>query len=118
MVTFTIHETWVDLIFLDMIDLDTILDTDWLAPYHVILDCYAKIVTLAMLEVSRLAWKSMLNLGMKSVVSFLRACCIIKRGYLSYIAYIYNTSATLPPPIDSIRVVQRFIRVFPMDFPV
>lgn len=36
-----------DLILLDMVDFDVILGMDWLSPYHVILDCYAKTVTLS-----------------------------------------------------------------------
>lgn len=38
----------MDLILLDMLDFDTSLVMGWLAPYHAVLDCYAKIVTLAM----------------------------------------------------------------------
>nr|XP_016491473.1 PREDICTED: uncharacterized mitochondrial protein AtMg00860-like [Nicotiana tabacum] len=30
---------------------------DWLSPYHAILDCYAKAVTLAMPELPRLEWR-------------------------------------------------------------
>ncbi|XP_070025180.1 uncharacterized protein [Nicotiana sylvestris] len=41
-------ETRVDLILLDMVDFDVILGMDWLSPYHAILDCHAKTVTLAL----------------------------------------------------------------------
>ncbi|XP_070046593.1 uncharacterized protein [Nicotiana tomentosiformis] len=41
-------ETSVDLLLLDMIDFDVILGMDWLSPYHAILGCHAKTVTLAM----------------------------------------------------------------------
>ncbi|XP_070001884.1 uncharacterized protein [Nicotiana sylvestris] len=56
-VTFCGFETRTDLMLLDMIDFEVILGMDWLSPYHVILDCHAKIVTLAMPELSRLEWK-------------------------------------------------------------
>ncbi|WMV46043.1 hypothetical protein MTR67_039428 [Solanum verrucosum] len=36
-----------DLIIFGMVDIDIILDKDWLSPHPVILDCYAKTVTLA-----------------------------------------------------------------------
>ena len=54
-VNFVGCETWVDLIILVMVDFDVILCIDWLAPYHAILDCYAKIGTLALLGVPRIA---------------------------------------------------------------
>ncbi|XP_070039739.1 uncharacterized protein [Nicotiana tomentosiformis] len=40
-------ETSVDLLLLDMVDFDVILGMDWLPPDHAILDCHAKMVTLA-----------------------------------------------------------------------
>lgn len=36
-----------NLILLDMIDFDTILGINYLAPHHAVLDCYAKTITLA-----------------------------------------------------------------------
>ena len=47
------YDTWVDLIILGMVDFDVILVMDWLSPYHVVLDCNAKTVTLAMPGVQR-----------------------------------------------------------------
>ncbi|XP_070052626.1 uncharacterized protein [Nicotiana tomentosiformis] len=48
MVTIGSLETRVDLLFLDMVDVDVIVGMDWLSPYHAILDCHAKTVTLAL----------------------------------------------------------------------
>ncbi|XP_070018179.1 uncharacterized protein [Nicotiana sylvestris] len=56
MVTFCGFENRVDLLLLDMIDLEIILGMDWLSPYHTVLDCHAKTVTLAMLGLPRLEW--------------------------------------------------------------
>ena len=42
------YDTWVDLIILEMVDFDVILGMDCLSPYHTVLDCNAKTVTLAM----------------------------------------------------------------------
>ncbi|XP_070040285.1 uncharacterized protein [Nicotiana tomentosiformis] len=53
-VTFYGHETRVDLQLFDIIDFEIILGMDWLSPYHAILDCHAKTVTLAMPELPRL----------------------------------------------------------------
>ena len=51
------YDTWVDLIILGMVDFDVILGMDWLSPYHAVLDCNAKTVTLAMPGVPRVEWK-------------------------------------------------------------
>ncbi|XP_070002595.1 uncharacterized protein [Nicotiana sylvestris] len=47
-------ETHVDLLLPDMVDFDVILGMDWLSPYHTILDCYAKTVTLELPGLPRL----------------------------------------------------------------
>ncbi|XP_070045349.1 uncharacterized protein [Nicotiana tomentosiformis] len=47
-------ETRVDLLLLCIIDFDVILGMDQLSPYHVILDCHAKTMTLAMPGLPRL----------------------------------------------------------------
>ncbi|XP_070055053.1 uncharacterized protein [Nicotiana tomentosiformis] len=39
-------ETNIDLLVLNMVYFDVILGMDWLSPYHAILDCHAKTVTL------------------------------------------------------------------------
>ena len=54
-----------------MVDSYDILGMEWLAPYHVVLDCYIKIVTLTSSGVPRVAWKGVLQLGPKRDISFL-----------------------------------------------
>lgn len=48
-------ETWVDLIIQDMADFDVFHGIEWLAPYHVFLDRYTKILTLASSGVRNIA---------------------------------------------------------------
>lgn len=43
------RDTVADLMLLDMVDFDVILAMDWLFPYHIILDCHAKTVTLTLI---------------------------------------------------------------------
>ena len=50
-------ETRADLLLLSMVDFDIILGMDWLLPYHAILDCHSKTVTLAMLGLPRMEWR-------------------------------------------------------------
>lgn len=107
----------VDLIILDMIDYNIILGMDWLSFYHTILDYYSKTVNLAMQGVSRLDWRGILNSSPKGVISFLHSRCIIKRGCLSYLAHIHDTSIASLPLLDFIRVIHEFMDVFSMDLP-
>ncbi|XP_070026022.1 uncharacterized protein [Nicotiana sylvestris] len=44
--TFCGFETKADLLLLDMIDFEVILGMDWLSPYHIVLYCHAKTVSL------------------------------------------------------------------------
>ncbi|XP_070045427.1 uncharacterized protein [Nicotiana tomentosiformis] len=46
-------DTVVDLLLLNMVDFEVILGMDWLSPYHAILDCHDKTVTLAMTRLPR-----------------------------------------------------------------
>lgn len=48
-------ETWVYMIIIDMIDFDVALGIDLLAPYHAILDNYAKTIMLSSSNLPRIA---------------------------------------------------------------
>ncbi|XP_070040451.1 uncharacterized protein [Nicotiana tomentosiformis] len=52
-VTFCDYETRADLLLLDMTDFEVILGMDLLSPYHSMLDCHTKTVTLAMPKLPR-----------------------------------------------------------------
>ena len=65
-------ETRVDLLLLSMVDFDIILGMDWLSPYHAILDCHAKTVTLAIPGVPRIEWRGMTDYVSSRVISFLK----------------------------------------------
>ncbi|XP_070011332.1 uncharacterized protein [Nicotiana sylvestris] len=86
-------ETQVDLLLLSMVYFDIILGMDWLSPYHAILDCHAKTVTLA-----------------------ISAQHMVGKGYLSYLAFVRDVGAETPS-IDSVLVVRDFPDVFPADLP-
>ncbi|XP_070041148.1 uncharacterized protein [Nicotiana tomentosiformis] len=89
-------DTRVDLLLLSMVDFDAILGMDRLLPYHAILDCHAKTITLAMPGLPRLEW----------------------RGTLDYvpIAFVRDVSVDTPT-VESIPVVRDFPDVFPADLP-
>ncbi|XP_070012227.1 uncharacterized protein [Nicotiana sylvestris] len=96
-------EARVDLLLLDMVDFDVILRMDWLSPYHAILDCHAKIVTLALSGLSRLEWRGTPGHYTRNVISYIKARRMVKKGHLAYLAYIR----------DFVPVVREFPEVFP-----
>ena len=67
------YDTWVDLIILGMVNFDVILGMDWLSPYHVVPDCTAKTVTLAMTGVPKVECKGVSGSYPSKVISFIRA---------------------------------------------
>ncbi|XP_070055222.1 uncharacterized protein [Nicotiana tomentosiformis] len=87
---------------------------DWLSPYHAILDCHAKTITLVMLELPRLEWNDS-SLGASSqVISFLKARHMVEKVCLDYLPYIQDTT-TETLAIDSVPVVWKLFDVFPSN---
>ncbi|XP_070033039.1 uncharacterized protein [Nicotiana tomentosiformis] len=103
-VTFCGHETRVDLLLLYMFDFKIILGMDWLSPYHAILDCHVKTVTLAMPELPRLEWKGSSASASNRVISFLKPRHMVENGCLAYLSYVRDTTAETPT-IDLVPVV-------------
>ncbi|XP_004242076.2 uncharacterized protein [Solanum lycopersicum] len=100
----------------DMIDFDVILGMDWLSPYHVVLDCYAKIVTLSMPGVPPVLWKAAYSHTPTGIISFIRARWLVASGCLAYLAHIRDVSRE-GPSVDSVPVVREYADVFPTDLP-
>ncbi|XP_070025852.1 uncharacterized protein [Nicotiana sylvestris] len=115
-VTFYGFETRADLLLLDMIDFEVIMGMDWLSPYHAVLDCHAKTVSLVMLGLPRLEWKGSTVDTPSRVISFLKTRHIVEKGCLAYLAYVRDTIAE-SLTINSVPVVQEFADVFPSDLP-
>ncbi|XP_070025556.1 uncharacterized protein [Nicotiana sylvestris] len=113
-VTFCGFETREDLLLLDMIDFEVILGMDWLSPYHAILDCHAKTVSLVMPRLPILEWKGSTVDIPSRVISFLKAPHMVEKGCLAYLPYVRDTTAE-SPTIDSVSVVREFTDVFPSD---
>ncbi|XP_070020447.1 uncharacterized protein [Nicotiana sylvestris] len=92
-VTLCGFETIADLMLLDMIDFEIIMGMDWLSPYHTVLDCHAKTITLAMPGLPRLEWKGSTVDTSSRVISFLKASHMVEKGCLAYLAYVRDTTA-------------------------
>ncbi|XP_070055112.1 uncharacterized protein [Nicotiana tomentosiformis] len=108
-------ETSIDLLLLDMVDFDIILGMDWLSPYHAILDCHAKTVTLSMPVLPRIEWKGTLGHSTNKVISYVKDRRMVEKRCLAYLAYIRDPSVDVPS-VDSVPVVRKFPNIFPVDF--
>ncbi|XP_070004408.1 uncharacterized protein [Nicotiana sylvestris] len=104
----------VYVLLLDMVDFDVILGMDWLSPYHAILDCHAKMVTLAMSWFPRLKLKVTPGHSTSRVISYVKARCMVKKECLEYFVYIRDSSVEIPS-MDSVLVVHEFSTVFLVD---
>ncbi|XP_070032336.1 uncharacterized protein [Nicotiana tomentosiformis] len=113
LVTIGSYETSVNLLFLSMVDFDMIFGMYWLSPYHTILDCHTKIVTLALL---RLEWIGFLGHTFSRVVSFLKTQRMVEKGCLAYLAFVRDVS-TNTPIVKSVQIAREFSNVFPVDLP-
>ncbi|XP_070025266.1 uncharacterized protein [Nicotiana sylvestris] len=109
-------QTYVDLLLLDMVDFDVILGMDWLSPYHAILDCHAKIMTLVLPGMPRLEWRGTPSHSTRSVISYVKARHMVGKGCLAYLAYVRDSSAKVSS-IDYVPIVREFSEVFPLDLP-
>ncbi|XP_070057240.1 uncharacterized protein [Nicotiana tomentosiformis] len=81
LVTIESYDTRVYLLLVDIVDFDVILCKNWLSPYHVILYCHAKTVTLAMPGFPRLEWRGIPGLSTSRVMSYMKARRIVKKGF-------------------------------------
>ncbi|XP_070040718.1 uncharacterized protein [Nicotiana tomentosiformis] len=115
-VTFYGYETRADLLLLDMTDFEIILGMDWLSPYHAVLNCHAKTITLEIPEFPRLEWKGSSVSASNHVISFLKARHMAEKGCLAYLAYVQDITAETPT-IESVPVVREFSDVFPSYLP-
>ncbi|XP_070054059.1 uncharacterized protein [Nicotiana tomentosiformis] len=109
-------ETNVYLLFLDMVDFDVILGMDWLLPYHAILDCHIKMVTLSISRFPLLERRGTPRHSTSRVISYVKARRMVENGCLAYLAYIHDSSPEVPS-MDSVLVVREFPEVFLVDLP-
>ncbi|XP_070032181.1 uncharacterized protein [Nicotiana tomentosiformis] len=109
-------ETRVDLLFLNMVDFDVILGIDCLSPYHAILDCHAKMVTLAILGLPRLEWRCTLDYVPNMVVSFLKAQRMVGQGCDAYLDFVRDVSVNTPT-VELVPVVRDYPDIFLADLP-
>ncbi|XP_070036699.1 uncharacterized protein [Nicotiana tomentosiformis] len=93
-----------------------ILCMDWLSPYHAILDCHAKAMTLAIMGLPRLEWRGTPGHSTSRVISYVKARRMVERGYLAYLVCTRDSNAEVPS-MDSVPLVREFPKLFPTDLP-
>lgn len=98
-----------------MVEFNVLGGMNWLAPYHAVLDYFAKTVTLALPSEPNIAWKGALYSGPQKVISYVQACRLV-RGCLDYLDHIRDTSVVSPTFLDFVRVVHEFMNVFSTNF--
>ncbi|XP_070009495.1 uncharacterized protein [Nicotiana sylvestris] len=116
MITIGNVESSIELLLLDMVDFDVVLGMDWLSLYHAILDCYAKMVTLAMPRLPRLQWREAPGHSTSRVIYYMKARRMVENGCLTHLAYVCDSTMEVPS-MDSKPVVHEFQEVFPADLP-
>ena len=111
LVTFVGSNTHVDLVILEMVDFYIIQGMTWLSPNIAILDCKAKIVTLAKPGTYPLVWEGDYTSNPVRMISFLRAKRMVIKGCLAFLAHLRDDT-TQVPSIESVSVVREFLDVF------
>ncbi|KAK8534683.1 hypothetical protein V6N12_057327 [Hibiscus sabdariffa] len=106
----------VDLMELPLEEFDLILGMEWLTEHRVNLDCESKIATLKTHEGQTVVMIGERRGYLTNVISALTADRIIKKGYQTLIATIWNTKGSLSK-IEEIPVVEEFPDVFPEELP-
>ena len=81
-----------------------------------VLDCFAKTVTLSMPDVPLVLWQAAFSYTPTRIISFIRARPLINSGCLAYLAHIRDLSKE-GPSVDSVTVVREYAYVFATDLP-
>lgn len=74
------------------------------APYHAVLDFYAKTTTLAIPSLPPVIWQKSFSCALVGIISYVHACWLISISCLSYLDYVQDGLAE-NPSITSILVV-------------
>lgn len=96
LVTFWEYDTQTNIIVLDMVDFGMILGMDLLSTYHVVLDCFSKINTLAMPSVHLIMWEDFFSNNSTKIISYIRVSIKVLRGCESFLTYVWDFSIWEP----------------------
>ncbi|XXG82454.1 hypothetical protein AAC387_Pa10g0401 [Persea americana] len=108
------HTFLADLVVLGMHDYDVILGMDWLAAYHVHLDCHKKTISIAMGE-ANLIFQGDKKKRKTQTVSALKVKRMIRGGCEAFIAFISEDQES--QKLEDVPIAKEFPDVFPDDVP-
>ncbi|KAH9763231.1 Endonuclease [Citrus sinensis] len=109
------REFLVDLLPLEMHDFDLILGMDWLGPYHVSIDCFAKEIIFHLPGEEEFHFQGN-HKSHKALISMVKAMKMLKKGCEGFLAYIVADHLD-GACLEDIPIVREFIDVFPEDLP-
>lgn len=109
-------DTRDDLIVIGIIDFVAISGMNWLSPYHAVLDCFAQIVTLAMLVLPLIMWQNSFSCTLMGNISYVRTKRLVLQGCEYYLVYVFNISIA-NPSLDSVSIVCEFLDVLHTNLP-
>ncbi|KAL0536810.1 hypothetical protein IC582_025772 [Cucumis melo] len=110
------HVIEVTLLVLDMHDFDVILGMDWLAANHASIDCSRKEVAFNPPLMASFKFKGGGSRSLPKVISGMRARKMLRRGTLSILASMVDTSE-VDMSLSSEPVVRDYLDVFPEELP-
>lgn len=99
---------------ISLVDFDVILGMNQLSPHHVVLDYYAKTMTLTSPSLPYLVWKGVSDSYPKGVIAYVSARRLMDRSCLSYLAHVHDCSQEAPS-LEDTRVMREFMYVFLID---
>ena len=112
----TYRVTYVELVELGMVDFDVILGMDWLHAWFDSIDCRTRVVKFNFPNEPVLQLKGGNFIHRVHIISCLKICKMIYNRCLLYIVRFKDLVFEIPL-IESVLVVEEFLKVFPKDIP-
>ena len=104
------REIPVDLVLLDLKDFDVILGMDWLAFYHVFVDCFGKRVIFSILGQFEFNFEEKHADRPLRIISIVRANSLLRKGCQGFLAHVVSNESDLK--LEDIPVVRDFLMFF------